>query len=96
MAEGNGQVARIYQLERRTDTIEPMVHGLNKDVAVIRRDLREMADDVKAIRREAERREERETTTLRWRVTIALSVVGAILAAAAIVSNAIQAGVIIP
>lgn len=94
MAEGNGQLARIYSLERRQDTVEPTVRQLEKDVAVIRRDVAEIARDISAMRSDSERRAERETTTARWRIGIAISVVGAILAAAAIVSNAIQAGVV--
>ena len=92
----NGTGARLYYLEGRLNKVEPTVSDLVTDVALIRSDVASIAEDIKAMRAEAERRDERDTTTVRWRIGTAIAIVMAILAAAAIVSNAIQAGTLLP
>ena len=91
----NGTGARLYHLERRQDKVEPTVNQLTIDVALIRQDVRSIADDIRVMREEVEKRDERDTTTVRWRVGTAIAIVMAILAAAAIVSGAIQSGTIL-
>jgi hypothetical protein len=86
---GNGNLARLQAVERRQDIVEPLVYGLVGDVREMRADLRAVKDDIRLMRASAEKREETDRLTLRWRIGTTLAVIMAILAAAAIVAGAL-------
>ena len=65
------------------------VNNLKISQALTDRQLASIAEDVAAIRRDTEKREQRDVVTVRWRIGTAIAVVVAILTAAGIVASAI-------
>lgn len=92
----NGTAVRLRYLET---TVEGAVRDVNslkigqaltdRQLDAIAKDVTHVAADVSAMRQAAETREQRDIITVRWRIGTALAVIGAIIAAAAIVANAI-------
>jgi hypothetical protein len=87
MTTSNGYNARLNEHDRRLGVLEPAVQDMMGDIREIRTSNAQMATDIHEIRQQAARREDMDRTTLRWRVTMTLSVIGAILVAAGIVAN---------
>jgi hypothetical protein len=95
-APSNGTAFRLRHLET---TVEAAVRDVNslkigqaitdRQLDAIAKDVAHVADDVGAMRKAAEVREQRDVVTVRWRIGTALAVIAAIISAAAIVASAI-------
>jgi hypothetical protein len=87
-APSNGTAFRLRHLETTVEAAVRDVNSLKIGQAITDRQL-DVADDVGAMRKAAEVREQRDVVTVRWRIGTALAVIAAIISAAAIVASAI-------
>jgi len=77
----NGNVARLNEVERRMNSIEPMVFDLRADVRVIRKANEAIEDDIAEIRRMIADQAEGKLRTSASQRTAVILAVGAIVAA---------------
>ena len=92
----NGNAVRFRYLETTVEATVRDVNSLKIGQAITDRQLDAMATnianvaaDITAMRDAAEKREEREVQTVRWRIGTAIAIIMAILGAAAIVATSL-------
>jgi hypothetical protein len=85
----NGYAARLNEHDRRLGILEPQMQRVIGDIREIRVSTSAMAEDIKEIRAQAERREDQDAQAIRFRITTTIAIIAAILVAAGIVSSAL-------